>query len=1314
MPGPHFASADIEVGIDGTAALAESGVLGRLAGKLFGQEFAKGMDKVPTKGLFSGVNDEFKKVESGTDRVTSRFRRLFGQNKDIDETRLAVSGIGKALTNIGNAPGINKLGQSFSRMDSTVRTVIGLIAALGPQIAGLGSGVAAAGVSLLSSAFVALGGALGAGIPLAIGFGGAILLASKGIAQLKKDSPAAVAGLTQLQNTFKGLSTQVATALLPSLNQLSVSLSQALSGSGLGQALGGALGQVAAAFDGVVKGPAFTGFLAAFTTQIPAAMASIGTGIAGVSNALLTFFTAAAPLAQALATEFAGWGTALANSTAQASKAGTLTVFFDTAKTSIDALLGVVGPLGQALGNVFIQGATFGNQFLGTLGQLASQFLAFTQSTSGQASLATWFQGGMQIMRALLPLVGAVGKALADMVTPTVMAQVGAFLSSLTGFVPILGQVLSIIGQSNVLGVFGTLLNAIGQALTPIMPVLTQLAVVVGQTLADSVKAMAPLFNAFAGALGTVAKALTPILPVVTEVVGQLSGALAPVMEVLGQAVAALAPVFSTLLKALAPIVTVLVGALVPIIASLVPLISGLAPVVGALVSAFQPLAATVAEIATQLVSALMPVIMALLPIIQTLAPVIVQLAVAAFTPLLNIVVALLPVLMPLINLVAQLVAAFLKLLQPVIAAIEPFLEIVAQFISFNAAAGEVMNVLDRLAPWFIKTFSTIGKVVSAGWDAIVGFFRSAPTKAYNALTWLPGKLLSFFSSMWSSLTSLVSGAIARFLTFYITLPGKIVSALASLGSKIAGVFSRAWDTAYSAITRGWETVASFFRAIPDKIRSAVGNAGTILKQVGEDIVSGLASGISGAWHWVTDKISSLVSKIPGPVRKLLGIKSPSTVFREIGKYIGEGLAAGILDSTDEVVKATRKVSGEVADAGGEMVKDQANRIITARKEANDQIRAYNAKHKNDQNLLPTYNMTEATAIAKKQLSQQLKILADFQKKVTAQGKITKGYQTTKYLFSVPANLTDSSLTKKLNDQASDLATAVNKGKVTLADLARSRDYLADKIKAANENLASAIKTRNDYRDQITAASQTYASILNAGNQGAADEEVTTASIETEMNKRYQALKTFTNNIAALTKAGLNQTTLEQLVTGGVDQSGDIAAALAAGGKSAITSVNNIQKNINTEAKKLGTNTSTTFYQAGVDAAKGIVNGLNSQDKALTTAMNNIATKMVNALRKKLGIHSPSRVLAAQVGIPMSQGIAAGVLAGRRSIDAAVAAVSGSRANTNAFSSTGNGSPNGTGRTVIVEEGAIQVTTIAAEPGTVARKILDSLVTRVG
>ncbi len=1318
MAGPHFASAEIDVDIDGAGVVAKAGLIGKLAGKAFGDEFGKSMNKLPKNAALSGmladIPRDLKKIDAASQGTLGRLRRLFGKNKDINETRVAISGIGTALRGLGNASGLSKLQSSFSRMDSTVRLVLTLIAALGPQIAGLGSGVAAAGVSLLSYAFVALGGALGAGIPLAIGFGGAILLVTNGLKQLKKDTPAAVAGLTQLQNTFKATALEAATAFAPALNTLSVALSKALSGSNLGASLGAGLGQVAAAFTAVVNGPAFQGFLTAFTQQIPAAMASVGTGIAGVANAALTFFTAALPLAQQLGAQFAGWGTALANSTAKLASSGQLSVFFDTAKQSIDALLGVVGPLSRALGNVFVQGSTFGNAFLGTLGQLASQFLAFTQSAGGQASIAQWFQGGIQIMRALLPLVGAVGTALADMVTPTVISRVSAFLSSLTGFMPILGQLLSIIGQANVLGVLGTVLNAVAQAITPILPVLTELAVLVGQTLSGAVKAMAPLFKAFATALGTVAKALMPILPVIVQVVGALAQSLAPVMAVLGQAIAALAPVLAALLQGLAPVVTVLVSALAPIIKAIIPLITGLAPVVGALAAAFMPLAQTVASVATQLVTALMPVVMALLPIIQTLAPVIVQLAVAAFTPLLNIIVQLMPVLMPLINLVAQLVAWFLRLLQPVINAIEPFLEIIVQFISFNAAAGDVIGVLGKLGKWFTDTFGKIGTVVSRGWDTVVSFFKSAPTKAFNALTWLPGKLVSFFSSMWSRVTSVVSGAIARFLTFYISLPGKIVSAVESISSKLAGVFTRAWSAASQAVSRGFAKVLEFFRGIPEKLKSAVGNALTLLTDVGTNIVKGLLSGITGAWHLVTDKVSSLVDKIPGPIRKILGIKSPSRVFREIGKYISEGLAAGILDSSDDVVKATKKVASEVEDTGAQIVKDQANRIITARKEANDQIRSYNRHHKKDLDILPSYNMTEATAIAKKQLSGQLKVISDFQKKVAAQGKITKGYKTTKYLFAVPANLTDSKLTSKLNDQADDLASAVRRGKVTLADLAKSRDYLADKIKAANDNLAAAIKTRNDYRDQIISSSQQYASILNAASTGADDEKVTTASIKAEMNKRYNALKTFTANIASLTKAGLNKTTLEQLVSGGVDQSGDIAAALAAGGKSAISSVNTLQSKINTEAKKLGTNTSQTFYQAGVDAAKGIVNGLNSQDKALTTAMNKIATKMVNALKKKLGIKSPSRVLAAQVGVPMSQGIAKGVLAGRRGIDAAVAQVTGVKGNVNAFRTSGNGAANVPGKTVIVEEGAIQITTVVADPAVVARKALDQLVTRVG
>jgi phage-related protein len=73
------------------------------------------------------------------------------------------------------------------------------------------------------------------------------------------------------------------------------------------------------------------------------------------------------------------------------------------------------------------------------------------------------------------------------------------------------------------------------------------------------------------------------------------------------------------------------------------------------------------------------------------------------------------------------------------------------------------------------------------------------------------------------------------------------------------------------------------------------------MAEAGKNLITGLWNGIRGAFDGVVEKVKKLVEKLPTAVKKVLGIKSPSTVFAEIGGYLAEGLGVGWEDSIKKV-----------------------------------------------------------------------------------------------------------------------------------------------------------------------------------------------------------------------------------------------------------------------------------------------------------------------------------------------------------------------------------------------------------------------------
>src|SRR5690606_3944604 len=95
-------------------------------------------------------------------------------------------------------------------------------------------------------------------------------------------------------------------------------------------------------------------------------------------------------------------------------------------------------------------------------------------------------------------------------------------------------------------------------------------------------------------------------------------------------------------------------------------------------------------------------------------------------------------------------------------------------------------------------------------------------------------------------------------------------------------------------IQNGWGSVVSFFRTMPSRIRSAIGSAGTMLLSIGRNIITGLANGIRNGASAV---VSAMTNTVRSPIdwgKRLLGIHSPSRVFRDIGKFTVKGLEQGL------------------------------------------------------------------------------------------------------------------------------------------------------------------------------------------------------------------------------------------------------------------------------------------------------------------------------------------------------------------------------------------------------------------------------------
>lgn len=233
------------------------------------------------------------------------------------------------------------------------------------------------------------------------------------------------------------------------------------------------------------------------------------------------------------------------------------------------------------------------------------------------------------------------------------------------------------------------------------------------------------------------------------------------------------------------------------------------------------------------------------------------------------------------------------------------------------------------------------------------------------------------------------------------------------------------------------------------------------------------------------------------------------------------------------------------------------------------------------------------------------------------------------------------------------LQTAVARDNAQLLRLAAQRDTIASRLKTAQSNLANLNKQWASEKSTIASGIMQGVSII--GTSPDAGRAANAGDILTQMRDKVQKATQFAAELDQLRRMGLRSDLIQQLATAGVDQAGETALALAGGSKSQIAQMNRMQANLQQAANATGSAVANSMYSAGIRSAQGLVKGLQSQEKVIDAQMLRIAKGMQAAIKKALGIRSPSAVMA-ELGDSTARGMAVGI---QRSSKHAVVAARG-------------------------------------------------------
>lgn len=119
-----------------------------------------------------------------------------------------------------------------------------------------------------------------------------------------------------------------------------------------------------------------------------------------------------------------------------------------------------------------------------------------------------------------------------------------------------------------------------------------------------------------------------------------------------------------------------------------------------------------------------------------------------------------------------------------------------------------------------------------------------------------------------------------------------------------------------TAIGNGIKGAGSFLSGAAKEVVNTLYNGVKQLPQtmlnLGRQMIQGLINGIRGMIAGVKDNIAEVASGAVSTLKNILGIHSPSTVFKEIGVNMMQGLAIGMKDGSGEVMETVDDIAAEL------------------------------------------------------------------------------------------------------------------------------------------------------------------------------------------------------------------------------------------------------------------------------------------------------------------------------------------------------------------------------------------------------------------
>lgn len=244
----------------------------------------------------------------------------------------------------------------------------------------------------------------------------------------------------------------------------------------------------------------------------------------------------------------------------------------------------------------------------------------------------------------------------------------------------------------------------------------------------------------------------------------------------------------------------------------------------------------------------------------------------------------------------------------------------------WNAIKTVVETVTNFLAPFIEATWNNIVAVVSGAWDILKVVIETALNLILGIIKAVMQIINGDWSGAWETIKETAGKVWDGIKKIIDTAINAVWNVIQTGWEGIKNVVSATLEFIKSLVQSGWNRVLSIITsigafivsAVKTAFNNAVASARNFISNaynVGKNLILGFVNGVKNAAGALIDAVGGAVQGAIDWAKGLLGIHSPSRVFRQFGEYTDEGFIIGVNNRAGAVMKTVGNMAQGAIDA---------------------------------------------------------------------------------------------------------------------------------------------------------------------------------------------------------------------------------------------------------------------------------------------------------------------------------------------------------------------------------------------------------------